>query len=460
MTCELNPYPEYKDSGVEWIGEMPEEWELIRIKYLVDLKNNSKNTESLPYIGLENIESKTGKVLSVNEQDIESQSIKFMDGDVLFGKLRPYLAKATQVNFTGHCSTEFLVMTPKINNKKYLMYLMLSANFISEVNSSTYGTKMPRASWQFIGNITIPKMKEFEEIQIVRFLKQKTFEIDSLIEDKEKLIALLEEKRQAMITETVTKGIDPNVNMKDSGIEWIGEIPEHWGITKIKYTTYVKGRIGWQGLRSDEFKEEGDYYLVTGTDFKNGNIEWTNCYRISEERFFEAPEIHLKNGDILITKDGTIGKIAILNNKPEFATLNSGVFVTRSLKNDKYYSKYMYWLLNSDVFKDFVDMKTGGTTIKHLYQDTLINFQYPLLSSNEQIAISKVIDKYSSVSNELITLLKSQISKLKEYRESLIYEAVTGKIDLRNYEVAEKAAVEGGSSNGSRLYGGRFRSQY
>src|SRR5699024_3740717 len=189
---------------------------------------------------------------------------------------------------------------------------------------------------------------------------------------------------------------------------------------------------------SDEFKEEGNYYLVTGTDFNNGYINWSECNRISETRYLEAPEIHLKNGDILITKDGTIGKIALVDNKPKFATLNSGVFVSRPLKNNEYHNKYMYWLLNSDVFKDFVDMKTGGTTIKQLYQDNLINYQYPIPHYNEQMTIAEEINNYITEADLLLNLIKNQITKLKEYHESLIYEAVTGKIDVRDYATEKK----------------------
>src|SRR5699024_7330904 len=219
--------------------------------------------------------------------------------------------------------------------------------------------------------IILPDLKD--QKLITNFLNQKTIEINSLISDKERLIELLEEKRQAVITETVTKGLDPNVKMKDSGIEWIGEVPEHWNTTKIKYTTYVKGRIGWQGLRSEEFTDIGPH-LVTGTDFTvDGNVNWQSCHRISEERYNEAPSIQLKNQDLLITKDGSIGKIAIVNNKPERAILNSGVFVTRPYKNE-YLTEFLYWVLSSRVFSTYIEIMSSGSTVIHLYQETFNNF--------------------------------------------------------------------------------------
>ena len=123
---------------------------------------------------------------------------------------------------------------------------------------------------------------------------------------------------------------------KDSGVEWLGEIPKHWQAIRIKFSTYIKGRVGWHGLNSKEFLYEGNYYLVTGTDFKSRNINWKTCYRITKERYDEDPYIHLKNGDILITKDGTIGKIVQVKNIPHKASVNSGIFVTRPLKGKEY----------------------------------------------------------------------------------------------------------------------------
>lgn len=464
MSRELKPYPKYKDSGVEWIGEVPEEWETVKLVRLfrnIGSGGTPKSTNELYY--------ESGTISWINTGDLNDGYLTETKNKVTklavreTNTLKLYPANALVVAMYGATIGKIsisrieavtnqacCVLADPINVDMKFIYYWFLTNREDIINSASGGGQ-PNISQNLIRALKVFKPVNMDEqIAIVNFLDQKTSEIDALIADKEKLITLLEEKRQAVITETVTKGLDPNVKMKDSGIEWIGEIPQHWDITKIKYTSYVKGRIGWQGLRSDEFKEEGGYYLVTGTDFNNGYIEWNGCNRIDEKRFLEAPEIHLKNNDVLITKDGTIGKVAIVDNKPEFATLNSGVFVTRPLQNNKYYNKYMYWLLNSDVFKDFVDMKTGGTTIKHLYQDTLVNYQYPLPPFDEQKAISEEIDKYTAEANELIDFMNKQISKLKEYRESLIYEAVTGKVDLRNYgEESELLVAERGEPYGN-----------
>ncbi len=214
---------------------------------------------------------------------------------------------------------------------------------------------------------------------------------------------------------------------KDSGIEWLGEVPEHWKIKRVKHTTYVKGRIGWQGLKSDEFIDEGPY-LVTGTDFNNGNIIWENTYHVSEERYNEDPFIQLQEKDLLITKDGTIGKLAIVKNMPGPACLNSGIFVTRPTDND-YVTEFMHWVLCSNVFTRFIDYMKTGTTISHLYQNVFVEFSFPIPSLEEQRGINSFLKKETERIDALIAKKQRQIGLSQEKRSSLISHAVTKGLD-------------------------------
>src|SRR5699024_2129269 len=327
IMARLKPYPEYRDSGVEWIGEIPKDWQLIKLRYLVTNRNNSRNQENLPYLGLENIESKTGKIISINEDIIEGQSIRFENKDVLFGKLRPYLAKVAHVDFEGHCSTEFIVLKAEKIKAELLKYIMLSSKFISHVDSSTYGTKMPRANWEFIKNIFIPLSISKQQEEIVKFLNDRTRQIDSLISDKERLLELLEEKRQAIITETVTKGLDPHVKMKDSGIEWIGEIPEHWETVKLKFLGDATMGLLYSPTETT-YKEQGKLVL------RASNIQSSMIDIQREDNVYvnkKIPESLLtKVDDILIcARSGSrdlIGKSALID---EHSAGNSfGAFTT------------------------------------------------------------------------------------------------------------------------------------
>ncbi|WP_281215692.1 restriction endonuclease subunit S [Bacillus altitudinis] len=209
--------------------------------------------------------------------------------------------------------------------------------------------------------------------------------------------------------------------LKDSGVEWIGKIPANWSIEKIKYTTYVKGRIGWQGLKSDEFTDEGPY-LVTGKDFIGKNVNWESCHHISSERYHEAQPIQLKENDLLITKDGTIGKTAIVRDMPDKAILNSGIFVTRSAK---YEVDFMYWMLNSQVFDKYIKFFETGSTIKHLYQETFENFSYPLPTRIEQKRINLFLNRKIKLVDEVIKNKGNMMTLLEKQRQSIITEAVT-----------------------------------
>lgn len=216
---------------------------------------------------------------------------------------------------------------------------------------------------------------------------------------------------------------------KDSGVAWIGQIPEHWDTIKIKYTSWLKGRIGWQGLTSDEYQDEGAY-LITGTDFCEGRINWDTCVHISEERFAEDEDIHIKEGDLLITKDGTIGKVAVAKDCPDEVSLNSGVMLIRNTGDFKYHDQYLYYTLLSDEFWDWYEMsQTGASTIRHLYQEQFYTFEYAYPSVEEQKIIASYLDKKVNAINESIKELESTIEEYQKWKASVIYKAVTQGID-------------------------------
>ena len=210
---------------------------------------------------------------------------------------------------------------------------------------------------------------------------------------------------------------------KNSGIEWIGSIPSDWKLDKIKYMANLYGRIGWQGLTSEEYIDEGPF-LVTGVDFCKGRIDWNSCVHISEKRWEQADKIQIKNEDLLITKDGTVGKVAIVNDLNGKASLNSGVLLI-DLK-DKNSKKYLYWVLCSDVFWTWFNYKnSGNSTILHLYQKDFNEFIYTIPELKEQKLIANFLDKKGSEINAIIEKIENQINLLKDYKKSLITETVT-----------------------------------
>lgn len=215
--------------------------------------------------------------------------------------------------------------------------------------------------------------------------------------------------------------------MKESGIEWIGQIPEEWVISKIKFTTQLNGRIGWQGLTSAEYKEEGPY-LITGTDFHNGTINFETAVHIDEKRWSEASQIQVENGDLLITKDGTVGKVAIISGLDDKASLNSGVLRIQTI--DEIDRRFLYYVLLSDEFWMWFNYtNSGASTILHLYQNVFDEFIFTFPSKNEQQKIADFLDKKTAQLDKVKVLLEEQIQKLKDYRASLIYETVTKGLD-------------------------------
>lgn len=212
-------------------------------------------------------------------------------------------------------------------------------------------------------------------------------------------------------------------NMKPSGIAWIGDIPESWSIKRVKYLASLKGRIGWQGLTSDEYTDEGPY-LITGIDFENGKVNWDNCVHISRERWEEATEIQIQNGDLLITKDGTVGKVAIVSELNDLASLNSGVLVIRT--NSGFDRRFLFWVLQSEEFWVWFRLKNAGnSTIIHLYQNDFAEFCYTYPKTIEQTLIADFLDEQCEKIDSISTNLEKQIEILQKYKKSLITETVT-----------------------------------
>lgn len=210
---------------------------------------------------------------------------------------------------------------------------------------------------------------------------------------------------------------------KNSSIDWLGEIPSHWEDKRIKTFSVLKARIGFHGLNSNDFDENAEAYCLTGTDIKSGKVVLSSAYKVSLFWYDLDKNIQIKNGDLLITKDGTIGKVAVVDiiNNYTKATLNSGVFVLRSRENPR----YLYWSLLSKLFYTQVNLISRGSTINHLYERDFKNFQFLIPPISEQEAIAAFLDEKCGKIDELVSVKEQQIALLKERRQVVIHEAVT-----------------------------------
>jgi len=209
----------------------------------------------------------------------------------------------------------------------------------------------------------------------------------------------------------------------------LGWIPEDWEFINIFESSTLKARIGWQGLTTAEYKETGDYYLITGTDFINGKIKWDTCHYVEKNRYDQDKNIQLKLNDILITKDGTIGKIAFIDNLPKEATLNSGVFVVRP-KEKSYLPYYLIHILNSNYFSIFLYKLKTGSTISHLYQKDFVNFKFPIpLKLAEQQKIAEILTCW----NKAIEKTENLIEAKTQLKKGLMQKLLTGKVRFKEF---------------------------
>ena len=291
--------------------------------------------------------------------------------------------------------------------------------------------------------IAIPSSKK-EQQRIAKALS----DVDTLINNLEKLIAKKKNIKQGAMQQLLTgkkrlPGFAPDERQKEclsersakreveesSGYKMteLGLIPSDWENVNISKTCTIKARIGWQGLKSTEYLNSGDYILVTGTDFKNGFIDWSTCSYVSEWRFKQDKNIQIKKGDVLVTKDGTIGKVAFLNEIPMEGTLNSGVFVVRSKDLKKIDSVYLSLVFKSSWFDNFLDEITSGSTIVHLYQKDFVKFNFPIPSSiEEQTAIANVLSDMDAE----ISALETKLAKYRTLKTGMMQQLLTGKIRL------------------------------
>ena len=409
----MKRYETYKDSGIQWWEEIPTHWDLKKAKHIFSLVTENVSDSSLPKIALENIESWTGKYIET-DSDFMGEGVEFKKDDILFGKLRPYLAKVYKAEFAGQAVGDIYVFRGnEEQNPKYLKYLLLSYPFISVVDGSTYGAKMPRANWDFISHLVLPCPPKTEQVTIAAYLDRKVSQIDATIAEKEQMLEDLKNYRSAIISEAVTKGLDKNVEMKDSGIEWCGYIPIHWQVLKIGYIFQNLDYLR-QPISSENRERNNPQYEYYGA---SGVIDKIDSYNVNDKV-------------LLIGEDGAnlVSRTLPLIYKAEGKFwVNNHAHILKPISSDY---DYMAFLLET---VDYTNYITGSAQPK-LSQEKLSSVKLPVPPIEEQKQIAKkLICIVPWIDRSLIEIEKI-IKDLKSYKSALITEAVTGKIDLRDWK--------------------------
>lgn len=424
----MNRYERYKDSGIPWLGKVPEHWEIKPLKFSIN--NISHKVESqlsnLRYFGLENIESFTGRLLLDIELESEGIANEFQENDVLFGKLRPYLAKVHLSRLNGLVSTEALVFrASNAVNPKFLFYFCVSSDFIDAVNGTTFGSKMPRASWDDIGNfrMLIPSLKE--QTAIAHYLDTKLDEIDALIDKQQTLLEKLAEQRTAVITHAVTKGLNPAAPMKNSGVEWLGDVPAHWDVSPFKLV--MNSIIDYRGKTPE--KTNSGVFLITARNIKNGIIDYTLSQEfIDEDNYEEVMRRGLpKLGQVLMTTEAPLGEVAQIDRTD--VALAQRVLKFDGKKN-KLDNRFLKYFILSKAFQASLYKFATGSTALGIKSERLSYLKSLLPPITEQTAIADYLDQETAKIDRLCETVNQTIGRLKEYRTALITQAVTGKIKV------------------------------
>lgn len=425
-----------KQSGIDWIGEIPDDWKTRQIRYLFSLRDE-RNYKPLSEVNLISVYTDKGVLQHSDIEQTTGNKAQNADGykhvyknDLVVNIILCWMGALGISDFDGVTSPAYDVYAPKDLNTilpKYYHYLFRTPQFNGKCYTEGRGIMQMR--WRTYSSefksIKVPLPPKATQQRIAEYLDSKCAQIDSIIQESKKSIEEHKAWKQSVIFEAVT-GKNLNCKKKDSGIEWIGEIPQGWEVLKIKHIATLAGRIGWQGLTSQEYSDEGAF-LITGINFKNGRIDWNSCVHVPYSRWEEATQIQIKNGDLLITKDGTVGKIAIVDGLHDKTTLNSGVMVIRQ-DSEKCQTLFLSYMLQSEVFwKWFNYINSGNSTIIHLYQYDFLNFSFPLPPLPEQESIAKMLDSKCAQIDSLIAEKESLIADLTEYKKSLIFEVVTGK---------------------------------
>ena len=430
--------PEMKDSGIEWIGEIPKEWEFAKIGDLYSLRNQKVSDKDYPPLSvtMKGIMPQLETAAKTNAHD-DRKLVK--KGDFAINSRSDRRGSCGISDMDGSVSLINLVLRPKDSmNPSYYNWLFHTTNFADEFYKWGHGIvdDLWTTNWKDMKKIVIPSPPLAVQARIADFLDSKCSEIDALTADIQKEIEVLEEYKKSVITEAVTKGLNPNVEMKDSGIEWIGEIPSHWSFPKITYILdyshpYPIGDGDHGSIKYTEYKDEGlPFIRVQNLGFAT-ELNMENIVYISEKQNETIKNSSLHPKDILFAKTGaTIGKVGIVPSEIPLANTTSHVGKITVAKDVN--PKFIFYVLASYIgYKQFWDIAAQKSTRPELSIDEIKTIHVLLPQKiEEQTEIVSYLDATCRLIDDAVCEKKEQLTTLEEYKKSVIYEYVTGKKEV------------------------------
>lgn len=450
--AKYEKYAEYKDSGVKWFGSIPEHWSSFLFKRVVaNIKDGTHGTHARVENGELLLSAKNvfnnGIEIGENESYIPFKDYEEITsngfpkkGDILVtcvGTIGRSFVYPFDKSLAFQRSVSFMRLNKK-GNPQFYKYFIESKAYQSQLESLIKSSAQGGIYMGDLINTVVIKCPLDEQIQISNFLDHETAKIDSLIAKQEKLIELLKEKRQAVISHAVTKGLNPDVPMKDSGVEWLGEVPAHWEVSRVGWLCEF---ISYGFTNPMPSTDEGPY-MLTATDIEFGRVKYEGARRTSIEAFRNllSPKSKPQAGDILVTKDGTLGRTALFDGDNEVC-ISQSVALLR-LHKKIVLPEFLVRAFSGADYQSKIIFDAGGTTIKHIYISTLSKMNFVLPPMHEQkILVDELKIKLADM-DRLIDQAINASNLLGERRTALISSAVTGKIDVRNWQHPNEAKTE------------------
>lgn len=437
------PYPAYKDSGVEWIGKVPEHWSFLRLANVGSLmKANGGNKQDdtdhgVPcirygdlYTTYDLLIRHIGKFISP-AAETDYTTIKY--GDILFaasGETFEEIGKSAVILFETHACCGGDVIVLRLQRKidpVYLAYAVGSSSAQAQKSLMGKGFTVIHIYGDQLRNLVIAAPSEQEQKLIGAKIESETSRIDTLITKKTRFIELLKEKRQALITHAVTKGLDPEARMKDSGVEWIGEVPKHWAVCKLSYRYSVE-----LGKMLDEKRITGDHLVPY---LRNKDVQWSGINFTGLPQMDIAPNeldrYSIRNGDMLVCEGGDVGRAAIWRGENNKIGYQKALHRLRPVSTNRDLTEFFYFALMSAKNIGVFEEADSKSTISHLPAEKFREYRFAFPTITEQSQIVQQICRFTGRIDLLSEKSKHSIDLLKERRSALITAAVTGQIDLR-----------------------------
>ena len=464
--AKYQKYAEYKDSGIEWLGDIPNHWAMSKLRYLfhfskgLSITKENLQDEGIPCVNYGEVHSKYGFEVDPKKHSLKCVSENYLktsenallnNGDFVFADTSEDLKGSG--NFTHLIGNEqifagYHTVIARPHNSlasRFYAYLFESKEFRSQIQLAVKGVKVFSITQAMLRSADAWLPSPDEQVKIANFLDHETAKIDSLIAKQEKLIELLKEKRQAVISHAVTKGLNPDVNMKDSGVEWLGQVPEHWRITPLKYQVET---INGFGFSSNDFCDEGVPFIRAG-NIKKKSITNVEIF-LPQKVVNKYKRVILSSGDVVISmvgsdptiKESAVGQVGIIPTDYEGAVPNQNIVILRE-KGCNLLKKYLFYSLCSTAYRTHLDIFSHKLANQAIISSSLIiSAKFIMPSLEEQLEIISYLDKQLVMFDEMMLKAESAIQLMQERRTALISSAVTGKIDVRNWQYPNEAKTE------------------